>query len=107
MSLKNAQASVIQAWQAIRQGEEAVKQGRAIMIFTTMTIIFVSPTHIPSLRILTPHKLPLAFIAAIFGMNNSVLTPDDNSDKSPMSFKKQLKLMCKFLVALSTSRLAQ
>ncbi|KAK0383951.1 hypothetical protein NLU13_8041 [Sarocladium strictum] len=42
LSLKQQQASVLQAWQAIRHGEEAVKQGRAIMIFTVITIIFVS-----------------------------------------------------------------
>jgi hypothetical protein len=42
LSLKQQQASIIQAWQSIRHGEEAVKQGRAIMVFTTMTILFVS-----------------------------------------------------------------
>jgi hypothetical protein len=42
LTLKQQQASVIQAWQSIKHGEEAVKQGRAIIIFTTMTIIFVS-----------------------------------------------------------------
>lgn len=41
LALKQQQASVLQAWQAIRHGEEAVKQGRAIMIFTVITIIFV------------------------------------------------------------------
>jgi hypothetical protein len=39
--VKQSQASVVQAYQAIKQGEEAVKQGRAIMLFTVMTIIFV------------------------------------------------------------------
>lgn len=42
LAMKQSQANVVQAWQAIRHGEEAVKQGRAIMIFTVMTIIFVS-----------------------------------------------------------------
>lgn len=41
LSLKQQQASAVQAWQSIRHGEEAVKQGRAIMIFTVITIIFV------------------------------------------------------------------
>jgi hypothetical protein len=46
LELKQQQASVLQAWQAIRHGEEAVKQGRAIMIFTVITIIFVClPSH--------------------------------------------------------------
>jgi hypothetical protein len=44
LGMKQQQANVVQAWQAIRQGEEAVKQGRAIMIFTVITIIFVSPS---------------------------------------------------------------
>lgn len=44
--MKQQQASVVQAWQSIRHGEEAVKQGRAVMIFTVITIIFVS-NHYP------------------------------------------------------------
>lgn len=32
----------MQALQAVQTGEEAVKQGRAIMIITVITIIFVS-----------------------------------------------------------------
>ncbi|RYP89234.1 hypothetical protein DL769_000139 [Monosporascus sp. CRB-8-3] len=79
LTLKQQQASVIQAWQSIRYGEEAVKQGRAIMIFTTMTIVF----------------LPLAFIAAIFGMNNPELDPEvqETKHRRPMSLWMQLKLM--------------
>ncbi|KAI9147647.1 LOW QUALITY PROTEIN: hypothetical protein HJFPF1_12677 [Paramyrothecium foliicola] len=71
LALKQQQASVVVAWQSIRHGEEAVKQGRAIMIFTIITIIF----------------LPLAFMAAIFGMNNNTLGDDK------MSLGQQLKLM--------------
>ncbi|CAM1509028.1 Fc.00g027670.m01.CDS01 [Cosmosporella sp. VM-42] len=71
LALKQQQASVVQAWEAIRQGEQAVKQGRAIMIFTIITIIF----------------LPLAFMAAIFGMNNDTLKDEK------MSFGFQIKLM--------------
>ena len=41
LGLKQQQASVIQAYQAIKQGEETVKQGKAILLFTVMTIIFV------------------------------------------------------------------
>ena len=42
LSLKQQQASVVQAWQAAKQSEETVKQGRSIMVFTIVTIIFVS-----------------------------------------------------------------
>ncbi|EFX04065.1 ankyrin repeat protein [Grosmannia clavigera kw1407] len=40
LALKQQQASVVQAWQAVQQSEETVKQGRAIMVFTIITIIF-------------------------------------------------------------------
>lgn len=43
LGLMQQQASALQAWQSSRQAEETVKQGRAIIIFTTVTIIFVSP----------------------------------------------------------------
>lgn len=43
LALKQQQASVVQAWQAVQQAGEAVRQGRAIMVFTLITIIFVSP----------------------------------------------------------------
>ncbi|KUI59980.1 hypothetical protein VP1G_07196 [Cytospora mali] len=54
LALKQQQASVVQAWQSVEQAEEAIKQGRSIMIFTVITIVF----------------LPLAFMSSIFGMNN-------------------------------------
>ena len=45
LSLKQQQASVVQAYEAMKQGEETVRQGKAIMVFTVMTILFVqSPT---------------------------------------------------------------
>jgi hypothetical protein len=46
LTVKQQQASVIQAYQAIKQGEETVRQGRAIMLFTVMTIIFVRPVPV-------------------------------------------------------------
>lgn len=47
LGLMQQQASALQAWQSARQAEETVKQGRAIMMFTTVTIIFVSQTPSP------------------------------------------------------------
>ena len=41
LGLMQQQASALQAWHSARQAEETVKQGRAIMMFTTVTIIFV------------------------------------------------------------------
>lgn len=61
LSLKQQQASVIQAWQSIKQGEEGVKQGRSIMVFTTMTIIFVS-TYPRELTLPPPVGTPLTLL---------------------------------------------
>lgn len=42
LSLKQQQASLVEAREAVKQGEETLRQGRAIMLFTIVTIIFVS-----------------------------------------------------------------
>jgi hypothetical protein len=42
LGLKQQQAGVIQAREAVRQAEETLRQGRSIMLFTVITIIFVS-----------------------------------------------------------------
>ncbi|KAK8091759.1 hypothetical protein PG997_002120 [Apiospora hydei] len=52
LELKQQQAGVVQAWQAVNQASETIKQGRSIMMFTLVTI------------------LPLSFMSSIFGMNN-------------------------------------
>jgi len=53
IDLKQQQASIVQAYQAMKQGEETMRQGKAIMLFTIMTIIFVSPIQTLSCQILT------------------------------------------------------
>lgn len=45
LGLKQQQASVVQAYEAMKQGEETVRQGKAIMVFTVMTILFVRSPH--------------------------------------------------------------
>lgn len=72
LALKQQQASVVQAWESVRQAEEAVTQGRAVMMFTIVTIVF----------------LPLSFMSSIFGMNNWEFT-----DSGPMHLGEQFKLM--------------
>ncbi|KAH9904479.1 hypothetical protein F4778DRAFT_64649 [Xylariomycetidae sp. FL2044] len=62
LELKQQQASVVQAWQSMRQSDEAMRQGRSIMMFTIVTIVF----------------LPLSFLSSIFGMNVKGLT--DSTD---------------------------
>ncbi|KAM0514992.1 hypothetical protein ACHAPE_006314 [Trichoderma viride] len=61
MSLKQQEASIVEARAALQQGEESVKQGRAIMAFTIVTIFFV----------------PLGFFTGFFGMNNETSTQNE------------------------------
>ncbi|KAI1338032.1 hypothetical protein F5Y15DRAFT_388740 [Xylariaceae sp. FL0016] len=60
LQLKQQQASVVQAWQSVKQADEAIRQGRSIMMFTVVTIVF----------------LPLSFMTSIFGMNVYELDSD-------------------------------
>lgn len=46
IDLKQQQAGIVQAYQAMKQNEETMRQGKAIMLFTIMTIVFVSATSI-------------------------------------------------------------
>ncbi|KAI0009457.1 hypothetical protein F4779DRAFT_617633 [Xylariaceae sp. FL0662B] len=55
LSLKQQQASIVEAKASLQRADESVKQGRAIMAFTVVTIFF----------------LPLSFFATFFGMNNN------------------------------------
>jgi len=45
LGLKQQQASIVEAKAALRRADESVKQGRAIMAFTLVTIFFVSAFH--------------------------------------------------------------
>jgi Mg2+ and Co2+ transporter CorA len=72
LSLKQQQASIIEAKAALARADESVKQGRAIMAFTIVTIFF----------------LPLGFIAAFFGMNNEQI-----NQASWMTLNQQMKWM--------------
>ncbi|KAI1271146.1 hypothetical protein F5Y07DRAFT_405873 [Xylaria sp. FL0933] len=73
LTMKQQQASVVQAWQAVRQSDETIKQGRSIMVFTLATIVF----------------LPLSFLTSVFGMNNQEF--GDNKWR----LKHQLLYICK------------
>jgi len=42
LTLKQQQASIVEAKAALQRAEESVKQGRAIMAFTIVTIFFAS-----------------------------------------------------------------
>lgn len=79
LTLKQQQASIVEAKAALRRADESVKQGRAIMAFTLVTIFF----------------LPLGFIATFFGMNNREI---NNSDW--MSLNEQIRYMFVVTVAV-------
>ncbi|ROW01897.1 hypothetical protein VMCG_05556 [Cytospora schulzeri] len=55
LSLKQQQASIVEAKAALERADQSVEQGKAIMAFTIMTIIFT----------------PLGFFTSFFGMNNA------------------------------------
>ncbi|KAM7211871.1 magnesium transport protein cora [Rhypophila decipiens] len=57
LTLKQQQAGVIEAREAVKQAQLTLKQGQSIMIFTIVTIIF----------------LPLSFCVGFFGMNANEL----------------------------------
>lgn len=97
LALEQQQAIVVQAYESVKQAEETVKQGRAIMMFTVVTIVFVSSTdslfraegHV---LIFTDNllQLPLSFMSSVFGMNAAEF---DSSNK--MSLGAQFRIMCK------------
>ncbi|KAM3067868.1 hypothetical protein ACMFMG_011353 [Clarireedia jacksonii] len=78
LSLKQQQASIIEAIAALSYADESVQQGRSIMVFTTITIIF----------------LPLSFMSSLFGMNAKELAGPDGGI---MSIGEQFKYMLAFL----------
>ena len=49
LTLKQQQAGVIEAREAVKQAKETLKQGRSIMLFTVVTILFVSSFGCPPL----------------------------------------------------------
>jgi hypothetical protein len=58
LALKQQQAGIVEAREAVNQAQETLRQGRSIMLFTIVTIIFVSseePQFLKafSLRLLT------------------------------------------------------
>ncbi|KAI0006728.1 hypothetical protein F4779DRAFT_549192 [Xylariaceae sp. FL0662B] len=89
LELKQQQASVVQAWQAIKQSEETIKQGRSIMMFTLVTIVF----------------LPLSFMSSVFGMNNVQFSGDSWQIKDEFLFMFPISaavIFISLLLAFST-----
>ncbi|KAK0701938.1 hypothetical protein B0T26DRAFT_735298 [Lasiosphaeria miniovina] len=91
LTLKQQQANVFQIG-SLTNAEEAVRQGRAVMMFTVVTIIFVSHSSSYFLLLINEAymallQLPLSFMASVFGMNNSSFGDDH------WSLEDQFRLM--------------
>ncbi|KAF5873561.1 uncharacterized protein Bfra_005024 [Botrytis fragariae] len=82
LTLKQQQASIIEATASLDRADESVHQGRSIMIFTVITIIF----------------LPLSFMSSIFGMNAVEFTGSSNS---VMGIREQFEFMFPISIALT------
>lgn len=63
LDMKQRQANVDEAVIARKSAQEAARQGRAIMVFTVFTIVF----------------LPLSFFTSLFGMNTSEWSGDETN----------------------------
>ncbi|KAI1750536.1 hypothetical protein F4782DRAFT_247862 [Xylaria castorea] len=77
--LRQQQDSVIQALQSVKLSQDSVHQGRTLMVFTIVTIIFA----------------PLSFLSSIFGMSNAEF--GDNQWK----IADQLKLIFSISVGIT------
>lgn len=42
ISLKQQQVTVVQAWQSMKQGEDNQRQNLTLLVFTVVTVVFVS-----------------------------------------------------------------
>ncbi|TGO28752.1 hypothetical protein BPAE_0023g00170 [Botrytis paeoniae] len=82
LTLKQQQASIIEATASLDRADESVHQGRSIMVFTVITIIF----------------LPLSFMSSIFGMNAVEFTGSSNS---VMGIREQFEFMFPISIALT------
>ncbi|KAI0868818.1 hypothetical protein GGS24DRAFT_506414 [Hypoxylon argillaceum] len=77
--LRQQQDSVIQALQSIKLSLDSIDQGRTLMVFTVVTIIFS----------------PLSFLSSIFGMNNVEFGDDQ------WKIADQLKLIFSISIAVT------
>lgn len=58
---------------SLAEAHETTKQGRAVMLFTVVTIIFASPTLRTFITSANTTQLPLSFFTSYFGQNISSL----------------------------------
>ncbi|KAL2070267.1 hypothetical protein VTL71DRAFT_13293 [Oculimacula yallundae] len=75
LELKQQQAGIFEAEYALKRADETTTQGRSIMLFTIVTIIF----------------LPLSFMSSVFGMNAKEFS--DSEGNSSISLNRMFTLI--------------
>ncbi len=90
---RHAEEGAIQAREAKEQTGEAIKQGRTVLLFTVVTIVFVRLSLVlPGTQETNVQQLPLSFMAAFFAINIDVFPVNENG-KLDLSYV--LTYMCK------------
>ncbi|KAH8679093.1 hypothetical protein BGZ60DRAFT_402512 [Tricladium varicosporioides] len=90
LTLKQQQASIVEARESVKQGEETLKQGRAIILLTCVTLCF----------------LPLSFFTGFFGMNVQELTGDPPLELYRYSEVLKLMLPISFVIIIGSLLIA-
>jgi Mg2+ and Co2+ transporter CorA len=85
-NISEAVESRKQAVQTRIQAEETTKQGRTIMVFTIVTIIFVSTTRSSLINLLTTLQLPMSFLTSFFALNVDSFPHQDGNLSYPGSW---------------------
>ncbi|ROW09329.1 hypothetical protein VPNG_05850 [Cytospora leucostoma] len=88
LSLKQQQAGIIEAKAALDRAGESVEQGKAIMAFTIMTVVFT----------------PLGFFTSFFGMNNSATGQDWMTLGLQCAYMFCISLMIIFVLVLAFNK---
>jgi hypothetical protein len=94
MDLKQKQASLAEAYYARQSARDTARQGKTVIVFTVVTILFVScPSLDDRLQPLTDEQLPVSFIAAVFSINTNGY-PLDSNERIPFDYV--MKCICKY-----------
>ena len=64
MRNRQQQAGVVEAREAVKQANETLKQGRSIILFTVVTIIFVCPSTLITFILTEISSYPYRFAQA-------------------------------------------
>ncbi|KAL2168027.1 hypothetical protein VTG60DRAFT_503 [Thermothelomyces hinnuleus] len=73
LTLKQQQAGVIEAREAVKQAQLTLKQGQSIMIFTVVTIVFLPLSFCASLRAMLPVSAGVILVSFALAFSRGVL----------------------------------